>query len=147
MRRMIRWVEGFKDGKQTVHWGQLKEVELAGREKPVSRPTERQLNFKQGKQFKHNEELQAQIQAEAEKVIALAQSIADGVVTRVQYSAEARSFSYTQEIEVDGETVTENINSDDETLLEAGEAFAQYLADTLATEGKPLEVAGPPVNE
>lgn len=172
--REIRWVEGFKDKSQPIHWNQRKRVHIPEREEPFNRDTDRVISYErqvrnpdfvptekrtQGQKYprhqtvefitqrKHDEENENAIQEQVETLIAVIQKIADGDVKRFFYSAEAQELKYTQELQVEGETVTEEKSTTDETILEAAQAFVEYFAKAIASEDKPLGVAEPPRNE
>lgn len=159
--RQVRWVEGFKtvakgEEQQPVFWGQVKKVERG--ERTIDVPTDRRSNFAfpakgKGKPIiKHSATTQKTLQDAANKIIGLIQKIADGDVTSFFYSAEAGTLRYSQKIDVDGTSITENKETDDETLIEAAQDFADLVADETASEGKPLsvvegQVAGPALEE
>lgn len=146
--RQVRWVEGFKSNKdnpQPIFWNQLKTATVGEREVPV--PTDRNSNFAypaKGRAKptpKYTDEVKKSLQSAVDRVIAQIQKIADGDVTSFFYSAESNTLRYSQVIDVDGTKITENKETDDETLLEAAQDFADQVADEVASDGKPLTVS------
>lgn len=168
--RKIRWVEAFRNGTQPIFWNQVKGGKVGRRTVPVT--SDRNSKFEQtvpnpdyvppdqrvaGTTYtaKQRRETITQrpvsdaqhdaMQAEADKVFALIANIADGEVTSFLFSGEANELRYSQKADVGGTEVHETVNTDDETLLEAGRAFADFVAETVQTSDKPLEVADGPV--
>lgn len=139
-QRLVRWVEGTDSPSDPLSWFQVKRFQgtLAGQKIAKEEGDLRNTAFMVDKKPAYTREQLQSILKSVSTLRSFITGIAIGRVVRWHYDGEAGIFWFDEEFNVGGEIVLKRRESTDRTLLEAGHAVTEALADMLSTTEKPI---------